>query len=168
MRIQKPYTSHINNSLCLYFILILVIIISCDNQQSSESVRQSESQNQLLPFSPMVEVNGTMYISGQISPAKNGETKSIESETREVMCKIGTSLNNDGYDFNDVVRCSVFLDNIDNYATVNKVYASFFDGKFPSRVAMEVSRLVNGAHIEISAIAIKQEIPATGNSVSKN
>jgi 2-iminobutanoate/2-iminopropanoate deaminase len=63
------------------------------------------------------------------------------------MEKIGEILKQNGYDFTDVVRCSVFLTDINDYQAVNQVYASFFDGKFPSRVAMEVSRLVKGSRI---------------------
>lgn len=131
------------------------IISSCHGHKRSDAGPDLVSQTQGLPFSPAAEANGTLYISGQISPGAKGELKPIEQETGEVMEKIGEILKQNGYDFSDVVRCSVFLTDINDYQAVNQVYASFFDGKFPSRVAMEVSRLVNGSRIEISAIAVK-------------
>ncbi|NOY95936.1 MAG: RidA family protein [Chlorobi bacterium] len=139
----------------LAILLLPLIAMSCGNCDKTSQGQVPTGQTQVLPFSPFVEANNTLYISGQISPNKEGETKTIEQETREVMGKIGEILRQNGYSFNDVVRCSVFLDDIDNYHAVNKVYASFYEGKFPSRVAMEVSRLVKGSRIEISAIAVK-------------
>lgn len=158
MSYSKSYQLHVSQPVFLFSLLILSLILSsCNNQQKSESGLQSDSQPQVLPFSPAVEANGMLFISGQISPAKKGENKPIEQETKEVMEKIGSILNQNEYNFNDVVRCSVLLADINNYQAVNKVYASFFEGKFPSRVAMEVSRLAKDSRIEISAIAVKSE-----------
>lgn len=140
-----------------FLVLIIPFILnSCNNPKGSKADLQLDSQTQILPFFPSVEANGTLYISGQISPAKKGEDKLIEEEAKEVMEKIGSILIQNGYTFNDVVRCAVYLADIKDYQTVNKVYASFFEGKFPSRVAMEVSRLAKDSRIEISAIAVKQ------------
>ncbi|VAW23765.1 hypothetical protein MNBD_BACTEROID01-519 [hydrothermal vent metagenome] len=139
----------------LALLLLPLIILSCSNCDKTNREQVPAGQIQILPFSQSVEANNTLYISGQISPNKEGGNKTIEQETREVMDKIGAILQQNGYSFNDVVRCSVFLSDIDNYHAVNKVYASFYEGKFPSRVAMEVSRLVKGSRIEISAIAVK-------------
>ncbi len=136
-------------------LLLPLIALSCSNCDKTSREQSPAGQTQVLPFSPFVEANNTLYISGQISPNKEGGSKTIEQETREVMEKIGGILRQNGYSFNDVVRCSVFLDDIDNYHAVNKVYASFYEAKFPSRVAMEVSRLVKGSRVEISAIAVK-------------
>lgn len=140
------------------FLLTFLIIASCSNCDKKSQVQEAVATPRVLPFSPAVEANGTLYISGQIAPANQGETKSIEQETREVMEKIGIILQENGYSFDDVVRCSVFLADIDNYQAVNKVYASFYNGKFPSRIAMEVSKLVKGSQVEISAIAVKKKV----------
>ena len=153
------------NQMKISFALLMtsIILCSCNNHKQSGTSQQPISQTQVLPFLPSVESNGTLYISGQISPNKEGENKTIEQETKEVMEKIGEILKQNGYDFRDVVQCSVFLTDINDYQKVNNVYASFYDGKFPSRVAMEVSRLVKGSRIEIAAIAAKKDHPKNLN-----
>jgi 2-iminobutanoate/2-iminopropanoate deaminase len=113
----------------------------------------------IAPYSPGVLVNGTLYISGQIpiNPENNElVTGDIGEQTRQVMQNLGSVLKSFGFDYSDLVKCTVFMTNIDNYKAINEVYGSFFEGNFPAREAVQVVRLPKNAEVEISGIAVKQ------------
>lgn len=113
----------------------------------------------VAPYSPArMTDSGILYISGQIpvNPETGKLLKGdIKAETRQVMQNIEAILKANNLDFNHVVKCTVFLTDIRDYADVNEVYGSFFKDKFPAREAIEISNLPLGASIEISAIASK-------------
>jgi 2-iminobutanoate/2-iminopropanoate deaminase len=100
---------------------------------------------------------GILFVSGQIpiNPETGQLLKGdIKKETEQVMKNIGAILKNNGMDFKNVVKCTVFLTDIRDYADMNEIYGSFFPDKvFPAREAIEVVNLPLGASIEISAIA---------------
>jgi 2-iminobutanoate/2-iminopropanoate deaminase len=102
---------------------------------------------------------GILFISGQIpiDPETGQLLKGdIRKETEQVMKNIGVILKNNDLDFQNVVKCTVFLTDIRDFQVMNEVYGSYFPGKvFPAREAIEVVNLPLGASIEISAIASK-------------
>jgi len=102
--------------------------------------------------------DGLLYISGQIpiNPETGQLLKGdIRNETRQVMENIGAILKANNMTYDDLVKCSVFLEDIRDYQVMNEVYAGFFKDKFPAREAIEVGNLPLSASIEISAIASK-------------
>ena len=109
------------------------------------------------PYSQAVENNGTLYISGQlpIDAAVGAMPESIEKQTRQSLTNIGHILREAGYDYTDVVKVSVLLDDIADFAAMNGVYATFFTEQMPARVCYEVAKLPMGAKVEIDAIAVK-------------
>lgn len=109
------------------------------------------------PYSQAVENNGTLYISGQlpIDAAVGAMPESIEEQTRQSLTNIGHILREAGYDYTDVVKVSVLLDDIADFAAMNGVYATFFTEQMPARVCYEVAKLPMGAKVEIDAIAVK-------------
>lgn len=112
----------------------------------------------IAPYSPGVLVDGTLYISGQIplNPENNEMiTGDIKDQTRQVMKNLGSVLESFGFNYSDLVKCTVFMTNMDNYKAINEVYGSFFDGNFPAREAVQVVRLPKNAEVEISGIAVK-------------
>ncbi|MFC2121650.1 Rid family detoxifying hydrolase [Bacteroidota bacterium] len=115
----------------------------------------------IAPYSQYRMANGTLYLSGQIgiNPAtKKIVSGGLEKEAHQVMKNIGAILKANNMDFSDLVKCTVYLTDIRDYAKMNKVYGSYFkDNKFPARVALEVSNLPMQAMIEISSIAVKQK-----------
>jgi len=119
--------------------------------------QEKESPKPVAPYSQSVMTkSGILFVSGQIPI--NPETKKlvkddIEAATRQVMENIGTILKKNGMDYSNIVKCTVFLTDIDDYGSVNKVYGSFFGERYPAREAIEVVNLPLGAPIEISAIA---------------
>jgi 2-iminobutanoate/2-iminopropanoate deaminase len=110
------------------------------------------------PYSQAILVNDTLYVSGQIplNPVTGDlVTKTIEKATEQVLKNIGALLNEVSMDYSNVVKCSIFLKDLNDFAIVNRVYASFFDGIHPARETVQVSRLPMDVPIEISCIAIK-------------
>jgi 2-iminobutanoate/2-iminopropanoate deaminase len=111
------------------------------------------------PYSPGVNVGRLLFVSGQIAlDPETGELRdeSIEAEARQALANLSGVLDAAGYDASHVVRATVYLTDIGDYARVNAVYADFFpDGSYPARVAVEVARLPANANVEISAIAYK-------------
>jgi len=109
-------------------------------------------------YSQAILNNGTLYISGQIPMdpvTKHVELLSIEKATHQVLKNIEALLKAAQMTSEDVVKCSIFLKNMDDFNEVNEIYASFFEKPYPSRETVEVSRLPKNANIEISFIAGK-------------
>jgi 2-iminobutanoate/2-iminopropanoate deaminase len=109
------------------------------------------------PYNQAILSNNTLYISGQIpvNPA-TGELvqSSIEDETRQVMHNLKAILTEANMDFSKVVKCSIFIKDMGQFANINSVYGEFFDDYAPARETVQVAELPLGVNVEISAIAI--------------
>jgi len=110
------------------------------------------------PYSQGILVENMLFCSGQIPiNPKTGElvSGSIEEQTRQVLDNLGAVLKAAGMDYHDVVSVTVFMDDMDNFARINQVYAEYFKDQPPARCAVEAARLPKDAGVEISLIAIK-------------
>lgn len=111
------------------------------------------------PYSQAVLHGDTLYVSGQIAidpESGNLLQKDIESETRRVMKNMGAVLNEAKMDFSNVVKCSIFIKDMNDFKKINKIYGSYFDPvTAPARETVEVSRLPKDVRVEISCIAVK-------------
>ncbi len=110
------------------------------------------------PYSQAVLVDKTLYCSGQIAinPKNNLIiNNSIEEETEMIMKNIYEILSSAQMNFDNIVKCTIFLKNMDNYNEVNKVYSKYFKNDPPAREAVEVSKLPKNVNVEISTIAVK-------------
>lgn len=110
------------------------------------------------PYRQGVLVGDTLYCSGQIAidPESGSMVEdSIEAETERVLENLGAVLHAAGMDYDHVVSCTVYLTDINDYATVNEIYARYFSEGPPAREAMEVSALPRQARVEISCIAVR-------------
>jgi 2-iminobutanoate/2-iminopropanoate deaminase len=110
------------------------------------------------PYSQAVEVNGMLFVSGQIPviPATGEIAEGITEQTRQVMTNIGGILHEAGYDYQDVVKCTCFLSDMDNFKAMNEVYGSYFPEDPPARAAFAVVKLPLGVLVEIDCIACKK------------
>jgi len=117
----------------------------------------------LGPYNQAVLANGTLYCSGQvpIDPATGKVVEGdIQAQARQVMANLQAVLQAAGMDFGHVVKCSIFVQNMDDFAAINEVYGSYFDhATAPARETVEVARLpiVKGSprvNLEISCIAV--------------
>lgn len=112
----------------------------------------------LAPYSPAVEANGIVFLSGQIALiGDTGQlrTGSIAEETRQVMENLGLLLSAAGLDFSHLVKCTIFMSSMDHYGAVNEVYGSYFKDAPPAREAVAVAGLPRGVNVEISGIAVR-------------
>ncbi|MBR3568911.1 MAG: RidA family protein [Salinivirgaceae bacterium] len=109
------------------------------------------------PYSQAVEANGFVFVSGQIPivPATGQMPDGIEAQTEQVMRNIGAILEAAGLTYSNVVKTTVLLKSIDDFATMNGIYAKYFTADCPARAAFEVAALPKGALIEVEVIACK-------------
>ena len=110
------------------------------------------------PYSQAVEVNGTLYISGQI-PLDLVSMKIVEGriqeQTTQVLNNIGAILKEAGYDYKDVVKSTCLLSDMANFKAMNEIYAKYYTEDAPARAAFAVKELPLGVLIEIETIAVK-------------
>lgn len=110
------------------------------------------------PYSQAILAGNTLYVSGQIplNPF-SGELvlDTIEEATHQVMKNISSLLSEAGMTIDNIVKCSIFLKNMDDFAAMNTVYGSYFSSIPPARETVQVSKLPLDVTIEISCIAIK-------------
>lgn len=110
------------------------------------------------PYSQGVAFGNMLFISGQVAKdAATGNlvTSDIQSETKKVMENLQAILTAGGFDFSHVVKTTIFLLDMKNFAAMNEVYGSYFKGDFPARETVAVSGLPLGVNVEISMIACK-------------
>ena len=109
------------------------------------------------PYSSAVEAGGFIFISGQIAlDPKTGEViTNIKSATRQVLTNIQTILKAAGLKLTNIVKTTIYLKNINDFAAVNEIYACFFPEEPPARSTIEVSSLPKDVPIEIEAIAAR-------------
>jgi 2-iminobutanoate/2-iminopropanoate deaminase len=110
-----------------------------------------------LPFSEAVRVGDTLYLSGQVG-IKPGTLElvpgGIQAEARQTLENIRTTLEAHGYSMRDVVKCTVMLADIAEWATFNEVYKTYFTPPYPARSALGANGLAIGARVEVECLAV--------------
>lgn len=121
-------------------------------------ILSSKAPAPIGPYSQAIEANGTLYVSGQIpiDPA-TGEVVSggIEPQAKQVMQSLKAILEEAGYTFDQVVKTTILLDDLGNFAKVNEIYGSYLGEGAPARETYQVAKLPKGVAVEISCIAVK-------------
>lgn len=123
---------------------------------SKKIINTSNAPAPIGPYNQSVEVNGILFISGQIpiNPSTSELVEgSIEDETTMVMQNLKAILNEAGMNFSNVVKTSIFLSDMSLFTKVNGIYASFFTDNFPARETVAVLGLPKNVRVEISMIA---------------
>ncbi len=122
-----------------------------------QEVKTDKAPKAIGPYSQAIIANGFVFCSGQIplDPA-SGElsTGSIEDQTRLVLKNLGAVLAAAGSSLDRVVKTTIFLQDMNDFAKVNEVYAQFFKTPFPARATVQVARLPRDAKVEIEAVAL--------------
>lgn len=111
------------------------------------------------PYSQAVEVNGMIYTSGMIpiNPADGTLiTGSVEEQAEQALKNLKALVEESGSSMEQVIKTTVFIKDMNDFAKINEVYARYFTDNYPSRSCVEVARLPKDVLIEIEAIAIKQ------------
>lgn len=121
-------------------------------------ISTSQAPAAIGPYAQAVEANGLVITSGQlpIDPATGSFPEGIQAQTRQSLTNVKAILTQAGTDMDHVLKTTVFLSDMNNFAAMNEVYATFFtEGSYPSRSAVEVARLPKDALVEIEVIAAK-------------
>lgn len=147
-------------------LLSATLLPACAMHVTNEMVRDdagieffaSERARSLgFPFSEAVRAGNLLFVSGQVGnlPGSSELAKGgIEAETRQVFENMKRILEANGSSLDRVVKCTVFLLDIDEWPAMNEVYKTYFDGDYPARSALAASGLALGARVEIECIAV--------------
>ena len=123
-----------------------------------EIIKTQKAPSAIGPYSQAIKTGDLLFLSGQISI--NPETNEfidgdIEIQTEQVLKNIKAILEAGGSSLEDVVKATIYLQDIKDFASVNKIYSKYFENSLPARACIEVSNLPKNAKLEIDAIAIK-------------
>ena len=124
-----------------------------------KSIQISGAPAPIGPYSQAILVDQTLYVSGQIplNPFTGDLVlESIEASTHQVLKNITALLKEAGMTLDDIVKCSIFLKDMNDFAAMNTVYGSYFGTIPPARETVQVAKLPLDVNVEISCIAIKQ------------
>jgi len=119
-------------------------------------IKTQDAPKAIGPFSQAIEIDGMIFASGQIAmDPTTGEFQegTIEEQTCLVLANLKSIIEAAGSSLDQVVKCTVFLQNLNDYVAVNAVYKEFFSSPYPARVAVQIARLPKDAKVEIDAIA---------------
>lgn len=142
---------------CLSVVMATVLLSVGVAQSAERNVVMPEGAKPSALFSPAIEANGFVFTSGQlpIDPATGKMVEGIEAQTEQAIANLRTVLEAGGSSLDKLVKVNIYLNNIDDYASMNKIYAKAFKGAPPARTALQVGKIPLGASIEIEGIAVK-------------
>ena len=121
-----------------------------------KQISTTKAPQPIGPYSQAIVANGMLYVSGQIpvNPATGEVSSDISEQTKQSMENIKAILEEAGTNFSKVVRCGIFIKNMDDFVKINEVYGSYFIEPYPARATVEVSRLPKDVLVEIDAIVL--------------
>lgn len=125
-----------------------------------KAIHTTQAPAAIGPYSQAIEVNGFVFASGQIPiDPTTGEfvEGGIQEQTRQALTNASNILKQAGTDLGHVVKTTVFLSSITDFAAMNEIYAQFFTEPYPARSAVAVKDLPKGALVEVEVLAVKPE-----------
>ena len=143
--------------LCTISIASILIFSQEPIEMKKEIISTENAPKAIGPYSQAVKAGNFMFISGQIPlDPKTGDlvSESIEDQAKQVLNNIKSICKAAGYSLDDIVKISIFLTDLGNFATVNDVMKEYFAEPYPARATVEVSGLPLGVNIEIEAIVL--------------
>lgn len=120
-------------------------------------IKTDRAPGAIGPYSQAIEVNGMLYTSGviPINPATGEIADTIEQQAEQTFTNICNLVEDAGSAVDKIIKTTVFIKNMDDFAKVNEIYATYFTGAFPARSCVEVARLPKDLLIEVEVTAIK-------------
>ena len=120
-------------------------------------IKTTNAPGAVGPYSQAIEIDNLVFASGQIAldPATGEMAEGIEAQAHQALKNAQAVINASGAKWENVIKTTVFITNIDDFAKVNEIYATYFTQPYPARSCVEVSKLPKGALIEIEVIAKK-------------
>ena len=124
-----------------------------------KTIDTDKAPSAIGPYSQAVVIGGLIYTSGQIALTPDGVMleKDIKIQTHQVLKNLSALLNEAGSSLDKVIKTTIFLDSMDDFAIVNEIYTEYFGSHKPSRSTMAVQTLPKNALVEIDAIAFSKE-----------
>lgn len=124
-----------------------------------QSINASNAPAAVGPYVHAVTAGELIFTSGQLGliPESGQLPEGVEAQTHQALRNLSAVLEAAGSDFDHVVKTTVFLDDINDFGTVNAIYAEYFKGEVPARSCVEVSKLPKGGLVEIEVIAVKKD-----------
>lgn|SRR5690554_5154754 len=123
---------------------------------SHKIIKTKKAPEAIGPYSQAINYNGTIYCSGQIAldpDTMNIIEGGVEEQAKQVMENLKAVLTEAGSGLDKVVKCSIFLDDMNDFPAVNDIYGSYFTGNLPARETVAVQTLPKNVLVEISCIA---------------
>lgn len=120
-------------------------------------IHSDEAPKAVGPYSQAVEAGGAIYISGQlpVNPADGKVAETIQAQTAQSLENTGAILRAAGLTFDNVVKSTVLLSDMNDFGAMNEVYASYYTEKQPARVCYQVAKLPLGVKVEIESVAVR-------------
>lgn len=125
-------------------------------------ISTSNAPSAIGPYSQAIEINGTLYVSGQIPFVPSTMTvisEDVREQTRQSLENVKAILHAAGYGLEDVVKAGVFIKDMNDFALINEVYNEYLGDVKPARACVEVARLPRDVKVEIEVIAVKANDP---------
>lgn len=122
---------------------------------AKEIIATTKAPGAVGPYVQAIKANGTVYCSGQlgIDPATGKLADGVEAQAHQSMKNMGAILAEAGCDYSSVVKTTIFLADMDDFAKVNEIYKSYFGEDFPARSCVQVAKLPLGGLVEVECIA---------------
>lgn len=132
-------------------------MFSVNNKNMKKVINTEKAPKAIGPYSQAIEANGMLFISGQVpvNPANGTIPEGITAQTEQVMQNIGAILAEAGYTFDNVIKSTCLLSDMENFKAMNEVYGKYYQVNPPARAAFAVKGLPLGAMVEIEPIAVK-------------
>ncbi|MEW6194809.1 MAG: RidA family protein [Bacteroidota bacterium] len=141
-----------------FLTLIILHSTFCVLTAQLKVITSPDAPKAIGPYSQAIEANGFVFLSGQIAidPATSTMIENdIEKQTRQIFANIRAVLKEAGTDITKVVKCTVFMIDLNDFAKMNKIYEEEFAGHKPARSTVQVARLPKDALIEIECVVVK-------------
>lgn len=123
----------------------------------NKTIATKKAPNAIGPYAQAVDIGAMVFTSGQLGliPETGTLAEGVEAQTRQAMTNLSHVLAEAGLSLADVVKTTVFVQDLADFGTVNTVYGSFFTGSYPARSCVQVAKLPMGGLVEIECIAVR-------------
>lgn len=141
----------------LNIIFLLSLLVSCTSTRKILIVNHQNLSKPIGPYNHSVSYGDLIFVSGQIGidPKSNTLKPSIQDQAIQIFENLKVILKNNNSDLNHITKTTIFLTDMNQFESINKIYGSYFSNLFPARSTIEVVALPKNASIEIECIAVK-------------
>ena len=140
-------------------VFIFVVLVSCNSTNSVITNNPANLSKPIGPYSYSTRYKDLIFVSGQIGidPHTNTLKQEIDEQAIQIFENLKVILENNGSDFDHIIKTTIFLTDINQFERINKIYSSYFLNHFPARSTIVVVALPKNANIEIECVAVKKQ-----------